>query len=54
MHNLTSEKHKGILELGGFPVLSIAITKAYMEYSGYGDISVLFENDNPQGFLNAA
>lgn len=45
VHNLTPEKLKGILELGGFPVPSIAIIKADMEHSGYGDISVLFGKD---------
>ena len=60
VHNLTPEKLKGILELGGFPVPSIAITKADMEHSGYGDISVLFgketidpERDNRNDVFSA-
>lgn len=44
IHNLSEEKMKGILELGGFPVPSIAITNPNtVNHDGYGKISVLFD-----------
>ena len=45
IHNLGEEQLKGILELGGFPMPSLAITKADMGHDLYGDISVLFRKD---------
>ena len=46
IHNLTSDKMKGILELGGFPVPSIAITDpSKVSHDNYGNISVLFSKD---------
>lgn len=51
IHNLNEDKMKGILELGGFPYPSIAITKpSEISHEGYGDISVLFNKDtiNPE------
>lgn len=45
VHNLSEDKLKGVLELGGFPMPSIAITKANMSHEGFGDISVLFRKD---------
>lgn len=45
LHNLTEKKLKGVLELGGFPVPSIAITKAEYEHEGFGEISVIFNKD---------
>lgn len=41
IHNLNEGKLKGVIELGGFPLPSIAITQNVQE--GYGDISVLFD-----------
>lgn len=44
IHNLSEDKLKGILELGGFPVPSIAITNPNLvSHEGYGKISVLFD-----------
>lgn len=46
IHNLNAEKLQGVLELGGFPLPSIAITKAdTISHSSYGDISVLFDKN---------
>lgn len=45
IHNLTETKLKGILELGGFPVPSIAIMNPSMTNLDYGDISVLFDKN---------
>jgi hypothetical protein len=42
-HNLTEDKLKGVLDLGGFPVPSIAITN--QPHTGFGDISVIFNKD---------
>ena len=44
IHNLSEDKLKGILELGGFPVPSIAVTNPNLvDHKGYGNISVLFD-----------
>lgn len=43
VHNLSESKLKGILELGGFPVPSIAIMNPSTTNLEYGDISVLFD-----------
>ena len=44
IHNLSQEKLQGILELGGFPVPSIAITNPNItNHKSFGDISVLFD-----------
>ena len=46
IHNLNEDKLKGILELGGFPVPSIAITDtSKINHSQFGDISVIFGKD---------
>jgi hypothetical protein len=45
IHNLSEEKLKGILELGGFPVPSIAIMNTSTTYLDYGNISVLFDKN---------
>lgn len=52
IHNLTESKFKGVLELGGFPLPSIAITNNVQE--GFGDISVLFDKTtiDPSNKLN--
>gem|GEM_PF-3571273 len=53
-HNLTEDKLKQSLELGGFPMPSIAITKTSMGHVDYGDISLLFGKDtiNPSDRRN--
>ena len=43
LHNLTEDKLKGVLELGGFPVPSIAITN--QPHTQFGDISVVFDKN---------
>lgn len=46
MHNLSAEKLKGIIDLGGFPVPSIAITNpSKVNFATYGNISVLFDKN---------
>lgn len=45
IHNISEEKLKGILELGGFPVPSIAIAKAEQGHDNFGEISVVFTKD---------
>jgi hypothetical protein len=54
VHNLSENKLEKVLELGGFAVPSIAITKAEYGHKGYGDISVLFSKDtiNPDDVRN--
>lgn len=42
LHNLSEEKLLKVLQLGGFPMPSIAITKADMPYSDFGDITIIF------------
>lgn len=42
VHNLNEEKLLKTLELGSFPMPSIAITKSEMGHSNFGDISVVF------------
>lgn len=46
IHNLNESKLKGVIELGGFPVPSIAITNpSKVNFATYGDISVLFDKN---------
>lgn len=45
IHNLNESKMKGILELGGFPVPSIAVMNPSTTGLSYGDISVLFDKN---------
>lgn len=45
IHNIYPEKLKGSLELGGFPMPSIAVTKAKELFTKFGDISILFRKD---------
>lgn len=42
VHNLTSGKLEKALELGAFPMPSIAITKSDMGHTNFGDISLVF------------
>ena len=42
VHNLTSNKLEKALELGAFPMPSIAITKSDMGHTNFGDISLVF------------
>lgn len=45
LHNLTEEKFLKTLGLGGFPMPSIAITKADIPHTNFGDITVVFGKD---------
>lgn len=45
IHNLTEPKLMGLLDLGGIPMPSIAITKDSIGHKGYGDISLLFDKN---------
>ena len=54
IHNLNEDKLNGVLDLGGFPYPSIAITKpSTISHEGYGDISVIFKPDAINPELNA-
>ena len=50
VHNLSANKFMDTLQLGGFPMPSIAIIKAEQGHDMYGDISVVFgpESIDPQ------
>ncbi len=50
LHNLSEEKLLKVLQLGGFPMPSIAVTRADMGHSEFGDITVVFgrETIDPQ------
>ena len=43
IHNINKDKLLSILELGGFPMPSVAITKDTASHEGYGDISVILK-----------
>lgn len=45
IHNLSTDEMLKTLELGGFPMPSIAITKADMGHDMYGNVSVLFNKE---------
>lgn len=42
LHNLSEEKLLKVLQLGGFPMPSIAVTKAELSHTDYGNITVIF------------
>ena len=46
VHNTTEEQLKKSLELGGFPMPSIAITRAEMGHTDFGEISLLFDRNS--------
>lgn len=50
IHNTTESKLLQTMELGGFPMPSIAIIKDEMSHENFGDISIIFKSDtiNPQ------
>jgi hypothetical protein len=52
IHNLNEEKLKGVLELGGFPVPSIAVTN--QPHTNFGDISVIFNKNTIDPSINEA
>ena len=45
VHNLSEKNLLENIKLGGFPMPSIAITKANNSYNNFGDISVVFKKD---------
>lgn len=42
VHNLSGEQLQGIIDLGGFPMPSIAVIRANQGHDRYGDVSVIF------------
>lgn len=42
LHNLSEDKLLSVIRLGGFPMPSIAITKADIQHTNFGDITVVF------------
>lgn len=42
LHNLSAENLKKVLELGGFPMPSIAVTKPTLAHDNFGEITVIF------------
>lgn len=45
VHNLNGDQLEADIELGGFPMPSIAITKPELGHSEFGDISLIFGKD---------
>lgn len=54
IHNLSEEKLMESLELGGFPMPSIAVTRASEGHDNFGDISVVFRKDTIDPKINRA
>ena len=54
IHNLSEANLKNVLKLGGIPMPSIAITKKDIEFTEFGDISLILNKDsvNPSNELN--
>lgn len=46
VHNLSEENLRKAFELGGFPMPSIAVTKAEVGHTSFGDISLLFDKNS--------
>ena len=42
VHNTTADKLKKTLDLGGFPMPSIAVTKTGIVHSNFGEITLVF------------
>ena len=45
LHNLSEEKLLKVLQLGGFPMPSIAVTRPNLAHDQFGDITVIFGRD---------
>ena len=43
LHNLTAEKLKKVLKLGGFPMPSIAVTRTDIPHTNFGDITLVMD-----------
>ena len=46
VHNLSADKLKQAFDLGGFPMPSIAITKADVGHTEFGEISLIFDKES--------
>lgn len=46
VHNLSADKLKQAFDLGGFPMPSIAITKADVGHTEFGEISLVFDKES--------
>ncbi|WP_418496080.1 LPD38 domain-containing protein [Coprobacter sp.] len=46
VHNISEEKLKEALDLGGFPMPSIAVTKSDVGHITFGDISLVFDKES--------
>lgn len=46
VHNISENKLKEAIDLGGFPMPSIAITKADVGHTTFGDISLVFDKES--------
>ncbi len=42
LHNLSADKLQRVIDLGGFPMPSIAVTTTELAHNDYGDITVIF------------
>ena len=54
IHNLSEEKLMESIGLGGFPMPSIAVTRASEGHDNFGDISVVFRKDTIDPKINRA
>lgn len=45
LHNLSEDKLEKVIELGGLPVPSIAITKTDIPFGEYGEITLVFDKE---------
>lgn len=45
LHNMSEDALRGAIELGGFAMPSIAVTRANMGHTSFGDISLVFGKD---------
>ena len=45
MHNIDKNKLKNAIKLGGFPMPSIAVAKKDLQYTDFGNITLLFDKD---------
>ena len=46
VHNISADKLKQAFELGGFPMPSIAVTKADVGHTEFGEISLVFDKES--------
>lgn len=53
VHNLSFEKIRGNIELGGIPAPSIAVTKAEMGHQAFGEITLVFKSDTIDPMLDS-